>query len=152
MADIITEGQRILAERWPTANYLRREFPYMGDNFRGNLRGDFATDSFGRKDFNVYEQGKVVSRTLIQSPPGKNPTVGVILPGNYSFPTGNNTETLTILDGELEASVNEGPCSILKRDGTIIAPAGTNLHLAAHYDPVFYICRYEPKISAVNDT
>jgi quercetin dioxygenase-like cupin family protein len=68
------------------------------------------------------------------------------------FETGNNTETLTVLEGELEASVNQGPVSTLARDGTIIAPAGTKLGFTTGTDKVFYICRYTPKISPVNDT
>lgn len=141
-----TEGERILFERWHNADDLRRAFPYMGDSLRGN----FETTDMGKIKFNVYEQGRVVSRTLIQSPTGKQPTVGVILPGDYVFPTGNNTETLTVLEGELEAGVTSdkiGPVSRLQRDGTIVAPAGTTLDLKVRADwmPVFYICRYAPK-------
>ena len=138
-----TEGERLLAERWRDPEDLRREFPYMADS----LGGGFATDSFGKKEFNVYEGGKVVSRTLIQFAARKNPTVGVILPGAYAFPTGNNAETLTVLEGELEAAVDNGPFSRLKRDGAIIAPAGTTLSLKVgkEWMPCFYICRYEPK-------
>jgi uncharacterized protein YaiE (UPF0345 family) len=88
----------------------------------------------------------VVSRTLIQHAT-KDPTVGVILPGAYAFPTGGNTETLTVLEGELEAAVDNGPFSRLQRDGTIVAPAGTTLSLKVgkEWMPCFYICRYTPK-------
>ena len=147
-----TEGERILFERWPRADDLRKEFPYMGNSLDGYFAVDPVIDDDNVPCFNVYEQGRVVSRTLVQSqdPKAKNPTVGVILPGSYAFPTGNNTETLTVLQGELEASVtfdSHGPVSELQRDGTIIAPAGTTLGLKIKEDrmPVFYICRYQPK-------
>lgn len=132
-----TEGQRLLETRWPDAGDLRREFPYMADS----LLGYFAFGEGGIDKFNVYEDGAVVSRDLIQSHTSKNPTVRVIMPGFHHFPTGNNTETLTVLEGLLEASVNGGPASRLRRDGTIIAPAGTTLDLCTHV-PAFYICRY----------
>jgi uncharacterized protein YaiE (UPF0345 family) len=139
-----TEGERRLAERWPDAKDLEDEFSYMGESIKS--RG-FETTNMGKPKFNVYENGRVVSRTLIQSPAGKNPTVGVILPGAYAFPTGSNTETLTVLQGELEASVDTGPVSRLQRDGTIVAPSGTVLGLTVRKDwaPCFYICRYTPR-------
>jgi uncharacterized protein YaiE (UPF0345 family) len=138
------EGERLLYERWPTAEDLRKEFPYM--DFL--LTGRFAEDAMEAPLFNVYENGNVVSRELMHSKHKKNPTIGVILPGSYAFPTGNNTETLTVLDGVLEASVNNGGLwSLLNRDGTIVAPAGATLNLQVDKasSPVFYICRYAPK-------
>jgi len=136
-----TEGERILAERWFSATHLRNDFPYMGES----LRGEFLGYTCGQPKFNVYENGNVVSRELVQTPNVKNPTVGVILPGIYHFPTGNNTETLTVLEGGLDACVNDGPTSILTRDGTIVAPAGTTLNLRVPGEPCFYICRYQLK-------
>lgn len=139
-------SKRILAERWPSDDDLRREFAYMGQS----LDGYFADEESGEPKFNVYEQGRVVSRELVQNIGVKNPTVGVILPGEYYFPTGNNTETLTVLDGELEACVSKGFYSLLRRDGTIVAPAETTLNLRVDAScPCFYICRYEPKIEVV---
>lgn len=144
-----TEGERLLFKRWPTAEDLRKEFPYMGDSLNGYFGLDSAMDKENMPKFNVYEQGRVVSRDLVQLeiPPKKHPTVGIILPGEYNFPTGNNTETLTVLDGELEACVSKGFYSLLRRDGTIVAPAGTTLNLRVDNATrsCFYICRYTPK-------
>lgn len=143
-----TEGERILFERWPSADALKREFPHMGNL----LRGIFNTDSSGNPTFNVYEQGRVVSRELYQSSLKRNPTVGVILPGEYQFGTGSNFETMTVLDGQLDAAITfkscPGPASRLRRDGTIVAPADTTLSLKVDADwaPCFYICRYTPRI------
>jgi len=145
-----TEGERILAERWPDAADLRREFSYMGNSLRGFFDVNSVVDDANEPKFNVYENGKVVSRTLVQSLTRKDPTVGVILPGEYHFGTGNNTETLTVLDGQLEACVSKGFYSLLRRDGTIVAPAGTTLNLRVDTSrPCFYICRYEPKTEEV---
>ena len=142
-----TEGERILYGRWNDAQDLRRDFLYMGDEVTGDLRGNFATEGEGNRVFNIYKEGRVVSRPLIQSPTGKNPNVGVILPGAYAFQRKNDSiETLTVLEGELEASVNDGPASRLNRDGAIVAPAGTTLNLTVRegWAPCFYICRFTP--------
>ena len=147
----IENSKSLLFKRWHTAGDLRREFSYMA----ADLIGEFALEDSGKPKFNVYENGKVVSRDLVQfviPPLKKNPTVGFILPGEYHFPTGSNTETLKVLDGQLEAWVNNGPISILMRDGTIEAPAETILHLGVATKPCFYICRYTPKPRVEIDT
>ena len=142
-----TEGERLLFAQWRTASDLRKAFPYMAFL----LEGEFGQDEKGKPKFKVYEEGRVVSRTLVQSqdPSIKNPTVGIILPTKCSFPTGSNTKTLKVLVGRLEAWVNDGPISILQRDGIIEAPANTDLRLAVYTrEPCFYICRYAPRKAA----
>lgn len=143
------ETERVLYKRWPMAIDLREEFPYMGDLIKGQFAGVGSLEP----KFNVYLNWAVVSRNLVHSTDRskKYPTVGIIIPGEYRFPTGDNTEILTVLDGELEASVTGdvskmGPTSTLRRDGTIVAPAGTTLNLRVKNNrPGFYICRYIPK-------
>ena len=49
---------------------------------------------------NVYFDGKVTSRTVI-FPDGSKKTLGIMLPGEYSFNTGDK-EIMEILAGELE--------------------------------------------------
>jgi uncharacterized protein YaiE (UPF0345 family) len=134
---MITEGERLLSKRWETAGDLAREFPHMGSS----LSGIFASDEHGDDKFKVYGDGRVVSRELVQTQRGKNPTVGIILPGRYNFNTDGNIEIITVLDGLLEASVNSGPVSRLRRDGAIIVPARTTFHLET-MAPVFYLRRY----------
>jgi uncharacterized protein YaiE (UPF0345 family) len=52
------------------------------------------------KKANVYFDGKVTSRTLI-FPDGSKKTLGVLLPGEYEFNTGDK-EIMEILAGDLE--------------------------------------------------
>lgn len=52
------------------------------------------------KEANVYFEGKVTSRTLVFAD-GSKKTLGVMLPGAYSFNTGA-PELMEILAGELE--------------------------------------------------
>ena len=52
------------------------------------------------KKANVYFEGQVTSRTLV-FPDGSQKTLGVMLPGEYEFNTGDK-EIMEILAGELE--------------------------------------------------
>jgi uncharacterized protein YaiE (UPF0345 family) len=51
------------------------------------------------KEANVYSDGKVTSRTVIFAD-GSRKTLGIMLPGEYSFNTGS-AELMEILAGEL---------------------------------------------------
>jgi purine/pyrimidine-nucleoside phosphorylase len=55
------------------------------------------------KNANVYFDGKVTSRTIVFSD-GSKKTLGVMLPGEYEFNTGDK-EIMEILEGELEVSL-----------------------------------------------
>jgi uncharacterized protein YaiE (UPF0345 family) len=111
------------------------------------LAGEFKQDGDGSPKFNTYEQGMglVVRRPLMQRGEIIIPTIGLVCPqaGSYKFKIGGNTETFTILEGALEANVNGGPFSTLERDGTIVAPAGSELCLRA-FMSAYYVCHYKP--------
>ena len=55
------------------------------------------------KKANVYFDGKVASRTVL-FPDGSKKTLGIMLPGEYSFNTGDK-EIMEILSGELEVQL-----------------------------------------------
>lgn len=128
---------KILSEKWPTAEALRKAHPDISHL----LEGEFVQDKF-----NVYEfpSGLVVSRPLNQ---GLiiNPTIGLVLPGSYEFHTGNNTEIMTVLEGKFKsARVNEDLEVVLQKYESITAPSGTTLKLTT-ITLVFYLCQYKPK-------
>jgi uncharacterized protein YaiE (UPF0345 family) len=52
------------------------------------------------KEANVYFEGKVVSRTVL-FPDGSKKTLGIMLPGEYEFGTGDK-ELMEIMSGELD--------------------------------------------------
>ncbi|MBV5318475.1 MAG: pyrimidine/purine nucleoside phosphorylase [Desulfobulbaceae bacterium] len=58
------------------------------------------------KEANVYFDGKVTSRTLILAD-GSKKTLGVMLPGEYTFNTGA-PEVMEILGGDLEVQLPGG--------------------------------------------
>jgi uncharacterized protein YaiE (UPF0345 family) len=55
------------------------------------------------KKANVYFDGKVTSRT-IRFAEGKSKTLGIMLPGEYEFSTGDR-EIMEILSGDLEVQL-----------------------------------------------
>ena len=55
------------------------------------------------KQANVYFDGKVTSRTVL-FPDGSKKTLGIMLPGEYSFGTGDK-EIMEILAGALEVQL-----------------------------------------------
>lgn len=57
------------------------------------------------KEANIYFDGKVTSRTII-FPSGERKTLGIMMPGEYEFGTGDK-EVMEILSGELEVLLPE---------------------------------------------
>jgi len=55
------------------------------------------------KKANVYFDGRVTSRTVL-FPDGSKKTLGIMLPGEYSFSTGDK-EVMEILSGTLEVQL-----------------------------------------------
>lgn len=56
------------------------------------------------KEANVYFDGKVTSRTIL-FPDGSRKTLGILLPGEYEFPT-DEKEIVELLSGGLEFSLS----------------------------------------------
>jgi uncharacterized protein YaiE (UPF0345 family) len=67
-------------------------------------KGDYSMSEFKNvtvvKAANVYFDGKVTSRTAV-FPDGSKKTLGVMLPGEYEFGTGDK-ELMEILSGEMD--------------------------------------------------
>ena len=57
------------------------------------------------KKANIYFDGKVTSRSFIFSD-GSRKTLGIMLPGEYEFNTGDR-EVIEIISGDLEVSLSE---------------------------------------------
>jgi uncharacterized protein YaiE (UPF0345 family) len=136
--------KKLLSDRWPTAEDLRKEFPGL----KALLQGEFEEGKFNTY---IQEPGVVVSRPLNQGIT-KNPTIGIIWPGKYSFETGENIETMTVLDGGdggMNARVPKSSFDWikLKRYGSIMVPAGDTLELDVIDSFVYYLCQYKPKIN-----
>ena len=68
---------------------------------------DFSNMTVSRKA-NVYFGGQVTSRTLL-GPDGSRMTLGVMLPGEYTFQT-DSAERMEITAGDLEVLLPDAEC------------------------------------------
>jgi len=89
---------------------------------------------------NVYFDGRVTSRTVL-FPDGSKKTLGVMLPGEYSFNT-DDKEIMEILSGDLEVLLPGSPAWQKVKGGeqfTVPARSTFRLKVAALTD---YICSF----------
>jgi uncharacterized protein YaiE (UPF0345 family) len=91
------------------------------------------------KEANIYFAGKVTSRTLI-FPDGERKTLGVMLPGEYEFNTGDK-ELMEILQGELDVLLPGEEWQTIKGGESfeVAANASFKLKVASTTD---YCCSY----------
>lgn len=68
------------------------------------------------KKANVYFDGKVTSRSVL-FPDGSKKTLGIMLPGEYTFNTGEK-EIMEILAGDLEVQLPDSPNWRVIKGGT----------------------------------
>lgn len=129
----MTENIKDFIANRPNAGELRKKYPELEEL----LQGEFTKDNP-----NKYEIGgrlAVASWELSQGKP-KNPTYGIFSPGDYRFPTGDNIETLIVLDGKAETS---NPTEKIAEKYLKIT--ATDVLVLNAKDNVTYLCLYEPK-------
>ncbi|MFC7165189.1 pyrimidine/purine nucleoside phosphorylase [Halospeciosus flavus] len=103
------------------------------------MSDDYLEDVRLRKRANVYYDGRVTSREL-RTPDGERRTLGVVLPGTYTFET-DETETIEILagSGKIELSAET---VVFGPGDTVTVPAQTSFDFVAD-DVVDYCCTYD---------
>ena len=80
------------------------------------------------KKANVYFEGKVTSRTVL-FPDGTKKTLGIMLPGEYEFGTGDR-EIMEILAGKLEIQLpGSREWQKIQAGGSFEAPAHSKFRL-----------------------
>ncbi len=80
------------------------------------------------KKANVYFEGKVTSRTILFDD-GSKKTLGIMLPGEYEFTTGDK-ELMEILSGELEVLIQgESAWKRIKAGESFEVPANSKFRL-----------------------
>jgi uncharacterized protein YaiE (UPF0345 family) len=67
------------------------------------------------KEANIYFEGRVTSRTVI-FPDGSRKTLGIMLPGEYTFNTGS-AELMEILSGEMTVLLPGSPDTVAIKGG-----------------------------------
>ena len=89
---------------------------------------------------NIYEGGKVTSRTIWTSD-GERKTVGIMLPGSYSFST-STQEKMEITNGVVEVRLGaDGEWSIHKEGEFFMVPAGITFEIRCA-GIAEYVCSY----------
>lgn len=88
---------------------------------------------------NEYLEGKV--KSLGFEIDGTQCTVGVMLPGEYSFDT-EKKELITVTSGKLEIRPRGEDWITAKVGDTVVVPANSALDLKVN-KPASYICRFK---------
>ncbi len=79
------------------------------------------------KEANVYFDGKVSSRAIVFAD-GSKKTLGVMLPGEYQFNTGER-ERMEILSGDLEVAIAGGAWLTVSGGQEFEVPANSSFNL-----------------------
>lgn len=89
---------------------------------------------------NIYEEGKVTSRTF-WTPEGERKTVGIMLPGSYSFSTSTN-EKMEITNSSVEVQLASGGEWTGYREGEFfLVPSGVSFQIRCG-GIAEYVCSY----------
>ena len=92
------------------------------------------------KKANLYFDGKVTSRTIIFKD-GERKTLGIMLPGDYEFGTGDK-EIMEILGGSMEVKLPNSDEFIKYKEGdTFTVPANSKFSLMIK-EVADYCCSY----------
>ncbi|MFW2489029.1 pyrimidine/purine nucleoside phosphorylase [Clostridium chromiireducens] len=92
------------------------------------------------KKANVYFEGKVTSRTIIFED-GERKTLGIMLPGDYEFGTGDK-EIMEILGGSMDVKLPDSDKFVTYKEGdTFTVPANSKFSLVIK-EVADYCCSY----------
>jgi len=91
------------------------------------------------REANIYFDGRVSSRTVI-FPDGSRKTLGIMLPGDYEFSTGQK-ELMEIQAGELEVLLPAGEWKTVKGGDSFEVPAQASFQLRVS-TVTDYCCSY----------
>jgi len=92
------------------------------------------------KKANVYFEGKVTSRTVIFED-GERKTLGIMLPGDYEFGTGDK-EIMEILGGSMDVKLPDSDKFVTYKEGeNFTVPANSKFSLIIK-EVADYCCSY----------
>ncbi|MEO5573099.1 MAG: pyrimidine/purine nucleoside phosphorylase [Gammaproteobacteria bacterium] len=92
------------------------------------------------KKANIYSDGRVTSRTLITAE-GEKKTLGVMLPGKYSF-NAHTPEQIDIMQGRCKVRLNgAGAWAEYQAAQSFKVPADSQFDIEVH-ELLDYICNY----------
>lgn len=91
-----------------------------------------------QREANVYYDGNVTSREIHVD--GQRMTLGIMLPGEYTFPT-DEEEEITMYRGSLSITYSDGTTKEFSEGNTFTIPADTEAEIEVD-SVVDYCCRY----------
>jgi uncharacterized protein YaiE (UPF0345 family) len=92
------------------------------------------------KKANVYFDGKVTSRTVIFED-GERKTLGIMLPGDYEFGTGDK-EVMEVLGGSMGVKLPDSDKFVIYKEGeSFTVPANSKFNLIVK-EVADYCCSY----------
>ena len=92
------------------------------------------------KKANVYFEGKVTSRTVIFED-GERKTLGIMLPGDYEFGTGDK-EVMEMLGGAMDVKLPDSDKFVTYKEGeSFTVPANSKFNLIVK-EVADYCCSY----------
>lgn len=92
------------------------------------------------KKANVYFEGKVTSRTIIFED-GERKTLGIMLPGDYEFGTGDK-EIMEVLGGSMDVKLPDSDNFVTYKEGeSFTVPANSKFSLVIK-EVADYCCSY----------
>ena len=92
------------------------------------------------KKANVYFDGKVTSRTVIFED-GERKTLGIMLPGDYEFGTGDK-EVMEILGGSMDVKLPDSDTFVTYKEGQSFTIPGNSKFSLIVKEVADYCCSY----------
>ena len=92
------------------------------------------------KKANVYFDGKVTSRTVIFED-GERKTLGIMLPGDYEFGTGDK-EIMEILGGSMDVKLPDSDTFVTYKEGQSFTVPGISKFSLIVKEVADYCCSY----------
>jgi len=109
------------------------------------IKKEPATKEFGNasiiKKANIYFDGNVTSRTVYEAD-GERKTLGIMMPGNYTFGT-DDAEHMEIIAGHVDVEIKgeEGNVETIRGGGYFEVQANASFDIKV-YEPTDYCCTY----------
>ena len=92
-----------------------------------------------KRKANIYHDGRVTSRTVI-TPDGARKTLGIMLPGTYTFNT-DAPEVMELIQGRCRVRIGDAPWQDYAAGQSFTVPANARFDIEVG-DLLDYICHF----------
>lgn len=92
-----------------------------------------------KRKANIYHEGRVTSRTIV-TPEGERKTLGIMLPGTYTFNT-DAPEVMELIQGRCRVRIGNGEWQEFEMGQSFSVPAKGRFDIEVR-DLLDYICHF----------